>query len=683
MFKPFNTLLILILLAVVTIPAAGASYNVSLETMPSTILADGRSYSQIMVTVTESNGLPVADGTEVRFTTTAGSITPAARTGAGRASAILTSATSPQIAMITASAAGITTSAQVEFASSAEDISSGPRTVRMKGGSIAYSIERDTALGNDDVTVEYRGLTIKATNAQVCEALSTLRAQGKVSIEQGGKKIEADAFTCDLRTNHCRALKSGDVSTVSTFDVDKFDRVKDSSALVDPSEFAPLASDGTKTWIVSRRLAIFPGEKIQFFRAAIFLGGSRIIQMPYYSYSYQDRESILQQVKYTSRNGLLVDLPLYYHMADSGSGAFKLRYSGAGSDYGGYFQPRKGMSLGLEQAYSNNENTEGRVFVDSVTDATRSFELAHHTEFGEAANSGRLDLTARYQPTSTFAKGVYNTGLNMNGGLGKYCYTLNGYFGGSQIRQYNFLDPTSEQYMGQSDGSISATLRPRQPLFASRAMSMTPSFSFGYGRTGYMPGRPSNPSLYQTLGMSFNSSLSRNQGLGFGYDGSTALTTTARGDMGVGLRTGVNMRKNWRGGGLGLTYTLNLQGGNVGTLYSPSKHTIGATMFLASGSKWNWNANLGYGLDTGQMNAYSAASYHISRLWSFRSNYSLYLYKFASNGLTSVSRVSYFKAGIYRPIGPYEIGIAYSPDGQDYTMNSHKRLWFEIGASGF
>lgn len=583
--------------------------------------------------------------------------------------------------MISATVDGMSGSTQVEF--SADGAAASARTIRMEAGSVAYSVERDVALGSDNATVEYKGLIIRATNIQVCQMLGQIRAQGTVTLRSGRTIVTADAVTCDLRTDRVRLLDSGAESSVRTVDVGKLKPVGTQESAATAQDFAPLDSAGTKNWIISRRLVVFPGEKILFFKASIYLGESKVMNVPYYSYSYQKRESILQQVRYTSTDGLLVDLPFYYRMADSGVGALKLRYAGRGDEYGGYFRPRKGMSLGLEQGYSVNAKSQGRFFLDAVGNPSQTLDLAHHLEFGSALSGGRADISARYQPSSTFAKGIYNTSVNVSGGVQSYNYSLSGYFGGSRVQQWSYSQNDGSHYVSQSDSSVRLAVSPRAPLFAKGALRATPSLTVGYGSLGFSPSGRASSCLYQSLGLGFGAALAGDRKASLSLDGSSSFTLTARGETGVSLRAGPSLRANWKGGMASLSYTLNAQAGPANTFSSLSRHSLGGNLFLTKGSKWSTSAFFSYGLDTGTLNLYSTAACNVANNCQLRTSYNLYRFAGRFNGLTYRSQSSYLKAGLYHPLGPYEIGLAWSPDGQDQGLRSSRRVWLEFGARGF
>ena len=679
----FLTAIVIILAAVGSPAIAEVGYSLSADAIPTSILADGKSYSQIIMTVTTANGQPAPDGTEIRIASTAGTVTPVAYTSGGRASAILTSTSSPEIAEVTASIDGISASVQVEFISAADDASFGPKIIRMQGGSLAYSVERDTILASDGVTLEYRGLTITAANIQVCERLDLIKGQGNAKISRGDIAVEADAFVYDMRTDRCRTLKV-DASNITMLRTDSLRVISISPASESSQQdFKPLEANATKTWIISRKLTLFPGEKIQFTKASVYAGDTRVLSLPHYFYNYDRKSPLLNQVRYTTYEGLIVDMPMYYRVTDSDSGALKLRYAGEGNGYGGYNQPRKGMSLALDQAYSFGEKGEGQFFVDALDSEERSFELKHHQEFGTAKSGGRADLTVRFQPVSAFAKNVFTTYLNAFGAVGKYSYNLSGYMGGSEYPRWNYQNPDDIEYIRQSYSSIRASLRQQRPFLIGGDISVFPNLSIGYGRLGFIPGGTNDPCLYQTLGLNFRSATKGSRTASIGFDGSSDLTMTADGRMGTSLRLGTNYRRSWRNSSANLGYTLNLQSGSVSSQYINSVHTLNGMFSLRSSDKLNCNSFFTYGLDTGRMNLYSFANYRAGKNLRVRADYSFYRYTYKANDQNMSFDTSYLKAGIYRAIGPYEIGLAWSPEGKSFGRRDGKRLWLEVGMSGF
>ncbi len=674
---------LLALLAAIGSAAAQDRYVLTADAIPSRILADGKSYSQIIITVTGSDGHPAPDGTQVQVSTTAGNVTTVAYAGSGRATAILTSTTNPEIAIVTCSAGGASASTQVEFSSFAGSGSLGPKVIRMEGNALAYSVDRDVVLGSSGVTIEYNDLTIEASSAQVCEPMGGIKAQGEVKIICGDQELTADAFSYDLRTDRCRILNDETVLTGSANDLFKADKLKKSDAsALSPGEMSPLTADSTRTWIVAKKLTMFPRDRVQFMHASIYLGDTRVVNVPLYVFDYNNRSTLTDQVRYTQYQGFVADIPMYYRVTDSGSGALKLRYAQKGSDYGGYYSPRRGPSLGLEQTYSLGNRSEGRVFLDALSSSSRSLEIAHHQEFGSILQRGRADLSLRYQPQSSFARGVYSAYLNASMSGGKYDYYLSGYTGGSKVPVWDPADMDNIEYMERANSSIRATVRPKQG-FTAGSVRFSPNVSLGYGRIASGTSFASQEGMYQSTGLDISMPSIGNRTMSLSFNGAADLTATADGRLGESLRLGTNLRRSWRGGNASMGYTLNLRNGPTVNMFSTSVHTLNGNVYMGLGGRWNCYAYFGYGLDTGRMNLFSSAAYQIDRNWKLRGEYSLYRYRFNSATYHFTSEFSYLKAGIYHPFGPYEIGLAWSPSGKDYWTNSSRKIWVELGMTGY
>lgn len=673
--------LMLTVIAASTAAWANDRYTLLAEAVPACIVADGKSYSQIIISVLDSQGMPAPDGTEVKVSTTAGSVTTVAYAGSGRATAILTSTSSPAVAAITCSAGISSTSVQVEFSAFPGISSLGPRLIRMEGGSLAYSVEKDVVLGSDGVSIDYDGLIINASNAQVCEQMGVIKAQGALHITRGDDVVEADALIYDLRTDKCRLLRQGLEHSGTASSLFKQDKLKQPGT-PSSSNFSPLTADDTKTWIVANKLSMFPRERIQFTSATVYMGNTRVLTFPHYIFDYSSRSALMDQIRYTKYEGLVADIPMYYSVTDSGTGALKLRYAQKGSEYGGYFKPRKGPSVGLEQAYSFGERNEGRLFVDALSDSSRSLELAHHQEFGSFRQNGRADFSLRYQPTSTYAKGLYTAYVNANMSLSKYDCYLSGYTGGSKTPMWDPENPESMNYEPQASSSMRATLKPRKSISLGN-MSFAPNLSLGYGRLGFGSANAINEGLYQSVGLTFRAAPIGSRLMNLSIDGSSEMTIADNGKVGTGLRLSTMARRTWKGGSASLGYALNLRSGPVANMFSSSVHAINGTLFAGLGTKWNCFAYFGYGLDTGRLNLSSSGMYQVNDKWKVRADYSLYRYKFSSSTYSFTSEMSYLKAGIYRPLGPYEVGIAWSPTGQQSWSGKGKKLWLEFGMAGF
>lgn len=654
-----------------------AAVLVAVDANTSHMPADGRSYTQILITVLDESGAPVADGTEVRLTTTAGDVSPAVYTTAGRGIGVLTSSTAPQSATITAMCNGAASSTQVEYTLATMEDGRSPvdGTISMSGGSLAYCVERDTVVASSGVTLEYKSISLEADSMQVIQGAGRVLAQGNVSIRQGDAKLSCNECVLDTRSDRIH-IRNFDDATIQTVEAAKLKSIAAELPTVNESIFSQSLDVNGSTWIVSDRLTIIPKQKILFFKASVYVRDSKVMTLPYYSYSYKDRQSILQQVRYTSNDGMLVDLPFYCQLSESRASAVKLRYSSGNNESGGYARPRKGPSLGLQHDYLAGRGGYGTVFVDSLGNSSQAYELGHHLEYGSATHSGRADFSSRFQPSSNYARGIHYTTLNVYGSLPKYSYTVLGYYGGSRIK--NSFMPGG--YMDQSNFSFRTMLRANKSIASTPVGSVFTNLTVGYG----VPSGSRSSSLYQSLGLTANRSKRLRGPLSVSFAQSAAFTVTSDGDTGAEMRFRPSLRSYWMGGSASIGYNLNLRSGLNNTLWSQGRHQIDTNLFFGIGDRITCSSSFDFGLDSRRMNLFSSASYRAGRLWEIRTNYDIYKYSYNIGPKSLTYSTSYFRVGVFRPVGLYELGLVWSPDGQQYgSINQSKHLWLELSAAGF
>ena len=672
--RVFIALVGLLILSAGQIAAAGL---VSVDANTPYIPADGKSYTQILVTVLEGSGTPIADGSEVRLTTSAGDVSPVIYTTGGRAIGILTSSNCPQAATIQAFCNGGVGSVQVEFTvPTHSEAYASEASISMTGGSLAYCVERDTIIGSSGVSVNYKGILIEADGLQMRQSAGQIRVQGNALIQRGEINVHADELVLDIRTDRIYLRQSFDDIEIKLLDVAKLRRIESSTTETDSNLFSPSTDVQGSTWIVSARVTVIPRQKILFFKASIYVRDSKVMTLPYYSYSYKDRQSILQQVRYTSNDGMMVDLPFYCQLSESKASAVKLRYSGGDNESGGYTRPRKGPSLGLQHDYLTGRLGYGTMFVDSVGSSNQAFELGHHLEYGSVLNNGRADLSVRYQPLSRYAKSIYHTTLNISGNLPRYTYSVLGYYGGSKIKQ-SFLPGG---YLDQSNSSLRGIVRSNRAIAATPMGNVFPSLTIGYG----MPSGALTSCLYQTIGLTANRSKRLSGPFSANFAQSASFTLTGDGDTGSEMRFRPSLRTNWMGGSASLGYTLNLRSGLNGILWSQGRHQLDTNLSFDIGDRLSCNSTFDFGLDSKRVNLFSTLTYRAGRQWEVRTSFDLYKYHYQMGANAFSYKTSYMRIGLFRPVGLYEVGLVWSPNGQQYgAINQGKHLWLELGGLGF
>lgn len=430
--------------------AAGAQqpFRFHLRADPSAIAADGHSTATISVEVNSAPGDTVVEGTEVRFVTTLGVITESSRLLNGTARATLRSGTLAGVATVTALIGVSREQLEVQFLPVGTAGSRVSRLIQVSGDSVAYSVDRNMIIVSGRGTLRVQELTLQAdVKMSIHVRQQRLLAEGKpgnngVSLSNGVDMIRGDQLTWDIRAR--RGILSRVTPTPGRYLIHAEDLTTETPATTADVSWIPVSTAGTQTWIICRRLTVFPEKKIQFHHAAIYLNEVHVVTLPIHvlSLSSVSRGQALnglfgdRSIGFNSTGGFNLDVPFYYRANAKGTGAVRLRRS-AGS---GFSTEQPGWSLALEEQYALSDQGEGVVTLDQLPRKEWGLSLQHEQRFAADERGflyldfprhrdlfGRLSYYKR-QPT-------FNFGMELYGTLPK-----NGYgYGSSQL--YWQMDP--------------------------------------------------------------------------------------------------------------------------------------------------------------------------------------------------------------------------------------------------
>ena len=552
-------LVFLALLVVVAggLPVHGQQWTLAVDSQPRRISADGRSTSQITALVSSPQTGPAPDGTEVRFTTTAGSVMPVARTMAGKASAVLTSGTTPNIAQITVWVGGVSSTAEVEFVAGNYQA---PEIMLTVVGELGYSMDMGILVASAS-KLTHAGLTIEAETLEFDERRGQVRAQGGVMISKGDISVSADALWYSPEDQAGALLIAGRRPQQIPFRADTL-AVQAPSPAIDERAFQAFDASRTRSWIVAERANIWPRERIQFTRAQVSVNGKTVLSLPHYFYDYRGNtlNPISQQLRYTAYEGFVLDVPFYFRFREDSSSGLRLRYAGRGSSYGSFVTPRKGISLGLEQMYSA-KGGGGRMFVDAFASTRRSLEWAHNQTL---SGGRRVNASVNYQPVSEFSRNAlsgytsyawYRPGLDFTAAV----------YGNRSTNS----SPTS---INSSTGNLTTRLdmRTRARPIQRTGLSWRGSSALVRGPIGSSLGRGLRTGVYQTLGFGvaqrpipllLRSNLTLDMGLERYFGASNDTSVRARASL---------SRPLWESGELSLTWDQQFAGSGVSSAYRRS-----------------------------------------------------------------------------------------------------------------
>jgi len=643
-----------------------AQWTILLDAQPRRIAADGRSSSQVTALVSTGGGAPAPDGTEVRFTTTAGSIVPVARTAAGRAVAVLTAGSSPNIAQVTAIAGAASAVTEVEFV--AGDYQP-PSIVLRVEGEVGYSVDQGVLIASGAV-LHHGDLRIAADAIEFDERRGQVRAQGNVEISRGDVSVHADALWYSPEESAGALLIYGRQPRTVPFRSDLL-TLQSPQPAADLRSFEPFRVERGRSWIRAGAATVWPRERIQFSRAEVLVNGRTVLALPHYFYDYRGTplNPISQQLRYTQFEGLVVDMPYFFQFGRTRSAAVRLRYAGRGSSYGGFASPRQGFSLGLEQIYDLGGGG-GRFFVDSFPSADRSLEWTHSQTFG---GGRRLGASLRYQPRSDYLKNALSGSASFSVPMPGWDLSLGAYGSSSESR----LPGAGQRSRSTLTSRLDARTRPK-PV-PGTGLSWRASGAVVRGPVGSGSGLETG--FYQSAGVSLTH---RPLSLGF-----ASLTLDAGLEQLAGARSGTSLRGRavlarslGKGGDLTVTWDQEFAGGTALT----SAYRRSLTAALSGGSSdglsgfayASWIPGQDAASVTAGVTRPLAAGLRVDASWSFSS--AAYRDSF---GNQFTSRFSYFRLSLVRPLGLLDIRLTWSPQGRDYGLDRGQKLWLELGGAAF
>lgn len=582
-------LAVLILFAAAQVVCAPATYTMWLKAHPQAIVADGRSETTISAEVRDSSGQSVADGTTVDFTTSIGTIERTVRTVGGVARARLQSTVGVGTAMVSAVVATGNAVAQlrVDFLEQGTVMFDESFITVSSKKYLGYDVNTRIVDSAGGVVIAARGLTINAEEAQIDLKSNVLIAKCKTGVDnivisRDAKRIEASAIYYDFTSMSGviltpasegakrMTIRGRDLFTqVATEDVDQNRRL-DYKPITDSSMFIKAAS-----------LVIRPGEEVKFKRAVFFMEGTKMLNVPLYVVNLRGDAGSANQMLTYGTDGLRMDLPLYYSLTPTSTGAFRLRRSEPGG--WGSYTGRPGWQLDLQQDYNSSGSTEGSFALERVTSANDwGARWNQRTEFdNDSQLYSYFDFPSHSSlfGSTNYSRTFKTYTLSVNGRASK----LRGSAG--SVATDTYLQTRSKPLLG---GALNYSLSSKFSVDTSIANR------FGTGTGLQIFGKPV---AIPVLG-SLSTSLMAGHNWG-AYAGSTLSATTG-------------IYHNIRNvGTLGFDYSYSW--GDTGFAYS--SHRLSTNLTLSPSPKWSLYAYATKGITDHTLSAFGSLNYTFMPSW--------------------------------------------------------------------
>ena len=627
-------------------PAAAAGY-VRVTVSPNVILADGISTATVTAEVRGTSGRTARDGTEVRFYTTAGSITPAAFTSAGVARATLTASSVPQAANISVSVGTSQTVVTVPMVSKLIEASVGGRVLKISGQYVAFSEDKRFIQADQQVKLRYRGVEVECNSAQLDLTQNTLKALGKVQVASDDKTLIGERLWLDLKSFEGYILAVGVKKWFSAYGLTD---LPEKPKMANPDFDLVDLSDSKLMW-VGKQANYIVGERVQVQGARAYVGGIKSLRMPFHQANLQGGFGTTEQYVGLGSEGLSVDLPLYVRMTPGSSTAFHLGY-GARSGGLGYFSRNRGLSVDLVQKYGFSGASEGEAVLSNLSSFSKwGFAWNHTQQFNQ-----KTRLVTNFQFPEH--RDLYGS-VNLTSGLpwGTFQGSVGGMMprGGRLAKTLSLAFETKPKPLAGGrfavSGEISSFWRDAQRFRVSRGVRV-PLQNVQYHAAG-VKFRPRSMRLARGLSLDTSASIRGIMGQERNSFG-TAFEAQLRKDL-----------PNSGNASIGLTYNPLTSLANP----FPSQGKMNATLTATYpvNTKLRLSALGTLAIDGRSHNTILQASYQVAPKWRFDFLHTMFRFGQFNN--------YDFELGIARSIGSRELGIYWS-------RREHKFI-VEFGAARF
>lgn len=355
---------------------------------PEIITADGQSSATITAEVRTRQNALVPDGTTVRFTTTAGTVSQSVLTRNGVARATLRSSAEEGVAEVSATA-GLRAIARVSVTFTSEKLPGQQMKpfVRIEGESLQFVPDKSFLDAAGSVRLTYRSFYVTADLLQLDTGALRLKARGKVHLRSGGKELIADMLSLDMQqaTGALVAVDDNGKLRRQTFRGYALTTTDETSSFPQGT-FEMQELGDPRAVMTARKMTIFPGDKMQFSGFSLYVNGAKVLGLPFYVLSLNPYGPDADQyLSYDSTGGLSVNLPFYWTMTDNTNGSIRLVRQSRLS-YDGY-SVRPGWQLGLEQRYNFGTENHGVLDLDAITSKDFGVRWRHDQQWDSKTHS--------------------------------------------------------------------------------------------------------------------------------------------------------------------------------------------------------------------------------------------------------------------------------------------------------
>ena len=556
---------------------------IRLNCFPSLTVADARSTVTITAEVRDSAGRTVPDGTQVMFSTTAGTLRQTIGiTQNGLARIVLVTSGTPGTAKVTASALSIATTAnvEIEFLSDRSLLASAQEYVEVVApGFLAMSMDSKTleaSAPRPGVALRYREISIVANELQLNAMTMEVKAR-KAKMTIGKETHEyADLYialpkrrglgTTTFKVNEQEIIPNSRYFTLAPVEREKFGLVairakgiEPAGKLDDTNTFAFVDMTASATLISAKKAVVFPRKEVQFHKAELVMNGSTVMKFPLFQVNLNGATPIItDQIFNVNDNRVAINYPHYLSLKPGQTSLLRFH---TGDDGGVGFNAIGGAFLDYEVNWNKGDEAQGNFTLGGI--GRKDFRLS-------ARQFLRLDEKSSIsgQVDSPGVRSLLGT-VNYNRDLNNYQFNLtaNGSRSlGSQRNDSQQLSmnldsnpiklgksPFNFTYglQGISQGSnLAGTTYSQTEIGLDTRLQMTPialakqTNLNSYAAVGKFVGHNANRALSITAGTSLSTKISSNWDVLFAYDFiDDGFSNQFAGMHRLSLQTGITLKR--------------------------------------------------------------------------------------------------------------------------------------------
>jgi len=311
-------------------------------------------------------------------------------------------------------------------------------------------------------------------------------------------------------------------------------------------------------WVTSRRLRVFPRDKVQFERARIYFNGQKAFSLPLYVLpldgSFNPTTDILAL---NSRGGVSLHVPFAYQASAHGTGTLYLE-----NGFGGGFGTRNaGPSLTVQQQYWLNSRSHGNFSVDQIGRGDFNVNFAHEQQLDNRTVANLFVNAPRHRDLFTRAS-VQRTLSGMQVGFEGFFDRPEGQVGQLRGQFFARMQPKKLGHSGWQFALSANTLGVGHVAYFSSETSAGRGGG-GIGLPGTSPGNGALTRYRSLIGETLGATVSSptySPWRGSNFSANLLATAYNYSDGRRGLAPGVNLAFNQavgKGGNLLLGYTFD------------------------------------------------------------------------------------------------------------------------------